>query len=261
MLGKLMKYEIPAIGRRLVPLYGALLIASVMLGLTIRGGSFSNDIIGVLFALIYSGVIAALAVMTLVLIVQRFRQNLLGDGGYFSLTLPVSIGTHIWNKTLSAGLWTFIGGIASLLSALIIVCAAGEVNLLEALAQLLNAGFVTVSEVILIMLEVMVMVFASGGKTALQIYAALSIGHQAKKRTTLASLGAFGGIMVFEYLVMVAVVKSGLWDAIASLRHMFSGDLAQFSVMFVMGTLGTAAFCAVYFAVCRKILSTRLNLQ
>ena len=103
MLGKLIKYEFRATRRTMLPLYAALLCVALltrlsMSALSAPGGgahhgflNFVAGIMGMLFGLLTF----ALGFITLFLMAQRFQKNLLGDEGYISFTLPVTVSQNI----------------------------------------------------------------------------------------------------------------------------------------------------------------------
>ena len=91
MLGKLLKYELKATARTFLPLYGAILVVSVVVRLAFSKFEHADLFMGI-SALTLFGLFVALAVLTLLVIVQRFNNNLLSDEGYLMFTLPVS--TH-----------------------------------------------------------------------------------------------------------------------------------------------------------------------
>ena len=115
MLGKLMKYELKATGRVLLPLYGAILLVSVLGAFSLERMS-EFEMGALLFVLVYTGLCVALVVLTLVLIIQRFNRNLLKDEGYLMFTLPVSVHSLLFSKLFSALLWCVLGGCVGLLS-------------------------------------------------------------------------------------------------------------------------------------------------
>ncbi len=104
MLGKLLKYEIPAMGRKLLPLYAAWAATALLLGLTTQSAESKNEFMVVISALLYTAIATTILVMTIILIVQRFSNSLLGDEAYFNHVLPVSVAEHIGNKAISATL-------------------------------------------------------------------------------------------------------------------------------------------------------------
>ena len=91
MLGKLLKYEIPAMGRKLLPLYAAWAATALFLGLTTQSSDSKTEFMVVISALLYTAVATAIFVMTIILIVQRYSNSLLGDEAYFNHVLPVSV--------------------------------------------------------------------------------------------------------------------------------------------------------------------------
>lgn len=73
MLGKLLKYDFKSIARILLPIYGAFLVVSVLLGAQSGSRSISPAILSIFIALFTVAII-----LTIVLVIQRFYQNLLG---------------------------------------------------------------------------------------------------------------------------------------------------------------------------------------
>ncbi len=57
---------------------------------------------------IYCLLIAAVFVMTLVVTIQRFNKNLLGDEGYLSFTLPVKVTATSYSKMIISLMWTVL---------------------------------------------------------------------------------------------------------------------------------------------------------
>ena len=104
MLGKLMKYELKACGRIFVPLYVAILVVAAIIGVFSNTESFqvASILIFILMALFIG-----LMVVTIVLIIQRFKKSLLEDEGYLMFTLPVSIKNLILSKYLTSYLYNF----------------------------------------------------------------------------------------------------------------------------------------------------------
>jgi hypothetical protein len=123
MLSKLLKYEFKATARKFLPLYGAILVVSLLLNLGIRFPEMELMIflIGmVLFALFVS-----VGVITLMTVIKRFKDNLLSDEGYLMFTLPVSTEKLIFSKLITSIVWVISSGILGILSALLIM-ANGE---------------------------------------------------------------------------------------------------------------------------------------
>ena len=263
MLGKLLKYEIPAVGRQLAPMYLAWLAASILLGITI--GRFDNSSFFIVIpVLVYFGVTVAVFVMAVVLIIQRYYNSLFGDEAYFNQVLPVSAGAHILSKTLTALVWTVLTSLAAIISILAGSMAgvwAGEpisVNW----ADIWNA-FSTdfkFAQAILSMIEFLVACIFSGVKSILAVYAAITIGQIFRKHVVLASIGAYIGLLVFESTVgNIFITILGLSGQQAELESFVSGATGM-QIMFGVAILASLALSTVYFFICRYFMENKLNL-
>lgn len=124
MLGKLMKYEIKATQRIFLPLYGLILVFALLIKVfmlfNIQNARGMAIIPFVITMIIYCVLIAAVCVMTLVVTIQRFNKNLLGDEGYLSFTLPVKVHSHIDSKMIISLMWTVLSLIVSAVSIFIL---------------------------------------------------------------------------------------------------------------------------------------------
>ena len=261
MLGKLLKYEVPVMGRRLLPLYAAWAAASILLGFTLHVVDSKSDLFPVLTILLYVSVTVAVLVMSVIIVVQRYKNSMLGDEAYFNLTLPVSMNEHIANKTISAIIWLAISGVASVVSILLILLCSGA--LIEVFSVGWREFYAAISQIgpkwVIILIELIIISIMSGAKSILAIYAALTIGHQAKDHTTLASIGAYIGLMMAESTVGNIFIRFGMIfdDFITYLaRHDFLTTQLFMFVMFII-SLG---LMAAYFFICKYFMEKKLNL-
>lgn len=127
MLRKLLKYEYQATRRVFFPFYITILFISLLMGFTnselfetnlnerMLSPSFFN-ILWILISISFFG----LAVMTFVMVVKRFDQNLLSDEGYLMFTLPVRTSQLIWSKMLISLFWILLSSIIFLFSMFLI---------------------------------------------------------------------------------------------------------------------------------------------
>ena len=60
-----------------------------------------------------------LTLMSIVLMVNRFRTNLMGDEGYVTFTLPVSSHQIVWSKIIVSTVWFIATGIVEALALLV----------------------------------------------------------------------------------------------------------------------------------------------
>ena len=260
MLGKLLKYEIPAMGRKLGPLYAAWAATALFLGLTAQSAESKSEFMVVISALLYTAIATAILVMTIILIVQRYSNSLLGDEAYFNHVLPVSVAEHIGNKAISATIWVFVTILVAILTGLLIAIGAAIVggiegfNIRDFFYELFHMDLDLPKNFGLYVIEVLIMVIAGIVKTIMQIYAAITIGHQVQNRTTLASIGAYILIMIFESSVGRALIP-------LLFKFEYSDDgFLNFTRIFIPAVLLAAAFSAIYFFICKYLMEKRLNL-
>ena len=117
MLGKLLKYELKATSRVFIPLYIAILVVSIVNGL-----SLNLEILNIqgLATIVLMCLFISLFVITIVVTIQRFNKNLLKDEGYLMFTLPVSSKHLVLSKYLTSLIWTFLSFVVAFLSFTII---------------------------------------------------------------------------------------------------------------------------------------------
>ena len=255
MLGKLLKYEIPAMGRKLLPLYAAWAVTALFLGLATQSADSKTEFMVVISALLYTAVATAIFVMTIILIVQRYSNSLLGDEAYFNHVLPVSVSAHIGNKAISATVWIFITVLVAILTGILIaigaiIVGAGDISIREMIHDLWNLDIEWPKHMVLYIFEALIIVVTSVVKTIMQIYAAVTIGHQAQNHTTLASIGAYIAILIFESIFARVFMPV--------LRFV---DGKDFSMIFIAAFTATLALSAIYFFICKYLMENKLNLS
>ena len=209
MLGKLLKHEFRATGRTMLPVLGVLAALVLVTNLFVRFGDqliSRYQLAAVLFALIVAaaviGVIAA-EVMAIVVMVQRFYKNLLGDEGYLMHTLPVNVHELVWSKLIVSLVWILATNLVIFLLGL-----ASVVNLADLSVGQIMAGFPSVEEIRRAMEEFgirmsdlwvlggeMLLIILCGSLiTCLHFYAAMSLGHMFTQNKVLMSVVFFIGI-------------------------------------------------------------------
>ena len=259
MLGKLLKYEIPAMGRKLLPLYAAWAVTALLLGLTTQSAESKSEFMVVISALLYTAIATTIFVMTIILIIQRYSNSLLGDEAYFNHVLPVSVSAHIGNKAISATLWIFITALVALLTAILIaigaiIVGAQDVSFREMLHELWNIDFNLPEHFGLYLIEGLILALTGIVNTIMQIYATVTIGHQVQNRTTLASIGAYILILIFE-----SSVGRALLPLFINLEYGTDG-FVNFNKVFIPGFIMAVIFSAIYFFICKYLMEKRLNL-
>ena len=79
MLGKLLKYELKSTAKFFVPMYFAILAITTLNSIFIRKNVFM-EAQGIM-NMVIGGLFIAITTLTIVIIVKRFKKNLLGDEG------------------------------------------------------------------------------------------------------------------------------------------------------------------------------------
>ena len=265
MLTTLMKYEMKAVGRILLPLYGAWIITAVMLGLSLGGSAYSeNDFFIALSAILYGVVSVAAVIMTLIILIQRFYKNLLGSEGYLMFALPVSTGKHITSKVISAAVWTIIGTLVAIITGMaIVITIEGVTSFWDGLVFI--AGDIKIAierepSSLILLAEVLVLAVIAAAEAATKIYAAIAVGHLWSNHRVLGAFGAYIGFGIVESVavnIFRMIVDTGIFDRIFSDMHY----MTQFHLTLIGCILLAAFIAAVYWFVCWIILDRKLNLE
>lgn len=207
MLGKLLKYELKATSRVFIPLYIAILVVSIVNGL-----SLNLEILNIqgLATIVLMCLFISLFVITIVVTIQRFNKNLLKDEGYLMFTLPVSSKYLVLSKYLTSLIWTFLSFIVALLSFTIIFTIAtygdfnysyfiNEFNLLFSnISNIL--GTTILSEFFKIVLLIILLIIISYTIFIFNVYLSLSIG-QLPIFNRFRNISSFIGFLVINLLI------------------------------------------------------------
>ena len=128
MIGKLLKYDIKAVTRYLIPLYIVFLAIALINGffkpfdvLENYDVSALKILASILMIIVYFIMMAGVMLGTAIILVLRFQKNLLGDEGYLSFTLPVQTWQHVVSKLLTSIFGMVLSIIVILISVSIII--------------------------------------------------------------------------------------------------------------------------------------------
>ena len=271
---KLMKHEFRATGRIMIPLCLLTLVAAVGGNLATRQLlEADNDLLNVLGVLLmgaFAVAIAAVCIMSVVVMVQRFYKNLLQDEGYVMLTLPVSVHQHIWAKMLVSTVWFAATAATVALAFFVLVYELGTVedifyvfsiifrDLLELDAWTMFNGAVFGAELVVLLL-------LAAFSACLEFYSALAIGHSFSNHKMLLSI-----VFFFAINAAFSVVGSGFMMAVnvTPFPEMVSGLLAHSGgamrmTHLMLGGITVLALVqgVVYYFLTYIPLTRRLNLE
>ena len=210
MLGKLLKYELQAIQKKICPFYIAVfalaIFFSVVLNITYNTLEDLSEkpIVFFLFVFISYALMIALSVVTIITIVNRFRKSLLGKEGYLMFTLPVSVNTHLVAKILSSAILCICNSIVVGLSFWLILGTQSELreflfygfsfeDIRYALSQFSElVGFSVVHLIIVYLIGTI----AYMAYFLLTIYFSLAVGHLSNKNKFVRAFLVYIGINI-----------------------------------------------------------------
>ena len=230
MLSKLLKYELRASGRILLPVYALLLASAGCCSLfyklaadhPYRTGA-ASVLMGLLNVAFWIFVVATGAI-TALLMIYRFYKTYMTDEGYLMFTLPVNRHQLIWSKLLSALLYTAASAVAVTLSILLVLLPIADWSgfwgnlgeLLSSITESLHFG--VPGPLLLLWIAVLAILTVFSG--FLMVYAAIALGHSFSNHKILLSVVFFiafslamqaAGLTFFSYQLTIGetVIESG----------------------------------------------------
>ena len=215
MLGKLIKYELITCGRTFLPIYLAILLMSVITGFSINMEIFK--ISGVSMIILF-GLFVSLVVLTIMIIIQRFRKNLLEDEGYLMFTLPVTSKELILSKYSVSLIYIILSSIVSLISFIMIILISNINNFsldyflydLSILSnELLSVKSTLIYTIILIFVRYTIFI--------LSIYLSLSMGQ-------LSIFNKYRNIVAFLSFFIINIVLGKIYGLLSIGFNFFIGD-------------------------------------
>ena len=268
MLGKLLKYELKATSRVFIPLYIAILVVSIVNGL-----SLNLEILNIqgLATIVLMCLFISLFVITIVVTIQRFNKNLLKDEGYLMFTLPVSSKYLVLSKYLTSLIWTFLSFIVAFLSFTIIFMIPtykyfdfsyfiNEFNLLFSNMLNLNILGQFLKIILLMIISYTIFIF--------NVYLALSVG-QLPIFNRFRNVSSFIGFLVINLLISYAqnIVSLFVNDASVNIEAIDNINYAISSVTSIVSkglniaiVINIMIILVLFFAT-TYILDKKLNLE
>jgi hypothetical protein len=266
MLGKLLKHEFRATARVMLPLFGVLLALSVP-------GNFSTRILdaekttllstlgGLVIAAFFIAMFAV-CIMSVVIMVQRFHNNLLTDEGYLMFTLPVSVHSLVWSKIIVSVVW-FIGtGIVVLLAMTAVTFrveylhdfAAQIQDLFQHLTQLYSLNFAAISA------ELLFMMLLGGIALCLLFYAAMAVGYSFPRHKRLLSVVFFFAFQ-FAMQIFATLTVSDFGNRFYNITVTPQNFMAAWHGIAGFAIVSELVYCAVFYVITVLSLKKRLNLE
>lgn len=267
MLRKLMKHEFRATLRVMLPLYLLLLATAVGARMSVNGLMDADadilNVLGVLLVTAFAIAMAAVCLVSVFLMVQRFYQNLLRDEGYVMMTLPVSIHQQVWSKLLVGVAWCAVTVLAVCLALFILIF---DLELLEGIGRFAGEVWSYLKTELglnglLVALEALAVAVMAVCSMYLEFYCALSIGHSRPNHKLIWSVAAYFGmdaaVSVAGGIILTVLHAVGVPEVLPSMPNTTWATH--------MALWGAAAVCAVsagfYYAITVWFLKNKLNLE
>jgi hypothetical protein len=278
MLGKLMKYELRATARTMLPGFAAVIVLAGLTRLSaellMSRGDFLT-LVGTIVTVLFVLACMAIGILALIIMIQRFRDNLLGDQGYLMHTLPVTTAANIFAKVLTSVIWYFGTAVVGMLAILTLVARQNVFSsLFESIKRFfdwLTPGYA--AHGVAWVLEFLLLVTLSLSLFSLMIYAAMSLGYQANSHRGVLSVLIFLGFNVALQIVggllagwafrsASATVTNGMEFRIQLFRSFSNlSNESQIHLVLLGASLLCAVGCAIFYFLTADSLKKHLNLQ
>lgn len=268
MVKKLFKHEFKA-WLRVMAIIWAIMIAfagAYRVFLCFESDAVAYTVISVLAAVLFVLFLIGCMAFGEIFGVVRFYKNLFTGEGYLSFTLPVTAGNHLWVKALTNAAMMVITFLIATVSVLII--SAGDVftEIVKAASYLWGKlPEEAVGHIIGYGAELLVLVFVGSVFGPMLYYACICIGQLFRKHRVLGAIGVyFGYYYICQILgsvltgVLAAISETGTEETIV---EMATFPYEGFHVILGAGIVWTVLIGMVYFAICHRIMTRKLNLE
>ena len=272
MLSKLIKHEFRATSRIMWPVFLGMLALTLLMRLSQLILDDSNmhwllQLLGVLLVIGFVLGLFALAFAPLVLTAVRWRDHVLKDEGYLTLTLPVSVHQLLASKLIVSAVWYAAAFVVGLLALLIAAAGWSSLQYVPSFFGDIFTAFFQMDgalrgHALLIVFELFCNFVFMVSAAALVVYAAYSIGYSFNKHKelwTVILVLVFFQLAQFAAIAMIGVFINaypGMWNTM---------DLMTvpktFELLLLWGMFGELIFAAAGYAVTWFFTTKKLNLE
>lgn len=260
MLGQVLKYDLKAVCRYLIPLYAVLLGLGVMVRLL---GFFDNiSIIAIICGLMVVALVLVSVfsfVLTGIFSVKHYLENLFKDEGYLTHTLPVKKGTLLVSKVLVSLITLILTALVLFISLLI---AFYQEGLFSEVIKVLGLSIygMKVYEFLLFMIFYSIIGYLT---TILMVYAAISVGYSKSSNKLVSSV-----VCALIFYFAMEIIYFGVLSVIVLIDPAFISDLDNEVFMmkdlisfFTIFMVFTACIGGVYYYISYRYMNKKLNLE
>lgn len=275
MLRKLIKHEFRATSRIMWPIFAGMLALTLVMRaamyMTNRywGGFDTARFFSTLYSLLFLAYIfglAALCLAPLVLSAVRFRNHILRDEGYLTLTLPVSIHRLLLSKLIVSAVWYAAAFLVMALTMLVVSTTWSDLRTFPALFGDLFSAFSQLEDslrsgAMLLILQIFLACVLGVIVSTLIVYAAYAVGYSFNRHKSAITAVL---LLVFYQLVQIAGLRltfgvadserfSQAWSAHAAMSFAHS--------FFTMALVGELVSCAIFYLITWYFTTRKLNLE
>ena len=275
MLRKLMKHELRATARVMGPMLLLTLAAAVGGNIAVyhlvESDAAVLNLIGVFLLIAFVAAIAGAFIVSFVLMIQRFYQNLLRDEGYLMMTLPATVHEHVLSKLFVSILWAAATAVTAVLAMGILVFNLEFVDLIlydlgGLFAQLEFSGLRMMDyagHAALFVVEMILLAIVVDSCLCLQLYAAMAAGHSFTHHKGLLSVAAYFAMSIAWSMLqngalylLNLIAPDGISLGLQNLSP-FMATHINVAAMILLLMIPTA----IWYAVTTYFLTNRLNLS
>lgn len=268
MLRKLLKYDFRSMWKQFSIVWPAALALGLLnrflLFKPMNDGKWmpeSNGVraLGGIAMTVFMGVMLAMFVLSVVYVIRRFYQGLLGREGYLMHTLPVKTWQLVASKLICAATVTAANVAVAGLAMLLMVPLSWSDLFVPGIWDMLRSGFAQHPEIPLYLLEFFLLVLTGLIFVVTQVYLSMAIGHLFSKHRVPASVAAY---FVLQSLLSatgtaLSVSLHGLTPVVQLVRVL--GSSTHLSLLSVTAAMAVPA--ALFFWGACYILKHHLNLE
>lgn len=267
MLGKLMKYELKATWKLLVPANLFMILMSILAFMTVQLSFFGSDnyavvMTGIIVIMTYILSMLVIAVGTMIYLIYRFYKSVYGDEGYLLHTLPVDKHNIIIAKTVISALWVSLSSVLMYLS--IILIMSTQLDVLKTMRR----SFETYMEFVdsgrqvggFTVLMTLITLFIALLARILKITACISLGQLSSNHKVLSAFGFYYGIYFVQrfftfiyYMILMLVAET------SNQRYQTSFMTLGMSWEFTL--ISSLIYCVVFYILTWYVMEKKLNLE
>lgn len=271
MFGKLVKYEMRYLIRIFAPMWAAVLALCTLSRLTLNpdmdGFMYvegSEAFLPALILMLTMFAIITMMIVATVVLLQRFYKGMYGDEGYLMFTLPVTSGSLIHSKAVSAILMMLGTEVLTVIGVLIMVSYPHiwnqiDMSISEIFNLLLEMNGLSALEFVVLAFWLIIVGVLTVAQGIYTIYLAISIGQIWKKHPV---AGAIVAYYVITLVINFAVGGLGVTKQGYLLDH-FTANMEYGAAMvgaLIVSTLYNIVLIALSVLGTKLIMDKKLNL-